>query len=331
MKDFVRFMKFNETVLYQVPFGILTCDLNGDIITMNKLAKQLLCLERSISELEGKTLSEVVNIEKLINVVRRILEGKRKSFNLQRIPIGRLFINIRGKKLEDRILITLLDTTESVKAMDVATQSIILGQEQERARLARELHDGIGPMMSSIRLQIDALSSLASNDKVKLRLSYINEMISETSKDIRLISHDLMPQSLKDFGLNTAVSNLVKRLNDREDHAFQAYYSYGVKNVIWNHQLEINLYRIIQELINNAIKYAQCSEIQIQIRNFDDQIQLTVEDNGKGATDEEMKSGMGLNNIATRVKTLQGTLEVETRPNDGFSVQILVPVNVKND
>jgi signal transduction histidine kinase len=314
-------------LVYGIPFGILTFTFDGNIILINRQAKLLLGLEQDTDKMHGKPVMDFIHNERLRRTIQRMVDNNRKSFNLQRIAVRDAYLNVRGKKLLNSNLITIIDTTENVKAIDQATQNLILGQEQERSRLAKEIHDGIGPMMSTIRFQVDALAKISSNEVVKRKLALITSMITDAAKDIRQISHDLMPSSLNDFGLVTAIENLVNNLNEKEGQGLTVYYSHKLNGRELNKDLELNLFRVVQELVNNALKHSKCSEIDIQLRNFNEKIQLTIEDNGIGADLKRSNSGMGISNIKTRVKTLHGTYDIETSPGKGFLSQIIIPIN----
>ncbi|GLR15591.1 sensor histidine kinase [Portibacter lacus] len=312
-----------------IPFGVITFTTDGQILNANKQARKLLNIKSDIDQLTGLDLFGIIKSDRVRKSIKRLLDNKRKGFNLQRIHVGGRYVNIRGKKLKDNFLITIIDTTENVESQDTATLNLILGQERERTRMSKEIHDGVGPMMSTIKLQVDALYGLATNEKVKSKLDSINQMIIDTSRDIRQISHDLMPSSLKDFGLVTAIENMAKRINEHNSMNITIFYQLKIEEGILDHVIELNIFRIVQEVINNAIKYSECTEIHIQLRTYDDKLQLTIEDNGKGMNIEEVESGMGLQNIATRVKTLHGIFEMESSPGNGLLSQIIIPLKTK--
>lgn len=312
-----------------IPFGIITFNQAGLILNANKQAKKLLQLKSGPKKLTGNDLFGIIRSERVRKSIQKLLDNKRKTINLTRIHIKERYVNIRGKKLNENFLLTIIDTTENVIAQDHATTNLILGQERERTRMAKEIHDGVGPMMSTIKLHLDALAGISTNEKVKQKLSSINQMIVDTARDIRQISHDLMPSSLKDFGLLTAIENLTKRINESNSKNLTVFYRQKVENTALDHLIEINLFRIVQEVINNALKYADCTEIHIQLISFDDKLQLTIEDNGKGMVLEDVDTGMGLQNIETRVKTLHGIFEMESSPGNGLLTQIIIPLSIK--
>lgn len=315
---------FLRILVKEIPFGIITFDLEGIVTMINEQAIQLLEVDHDLSAAMGQPIETIIKNERLNTRIKACVEVKRKNFTIRPIELNGRFLVIKGQKLLDGMLIIVLDDTDILTAQFQATQNLILGQEAERGRLAKDIHDGVGPLMSTIRMQVDNLLHTTKNPQIKSKLDNINQMIVETSSEIRQISHDLMPSSLKDFGLITSVKNLVNKIN--ESKSININFEHKVKNQELEQVLEINLFRIIQELINNALKHSEASQIDIQLRKFKNKIQLTYEDNGKGMDIQNLNQGMGLSNIKTRVKSLQGYFEIESMPGNGLQAHAVIPL-----
>ena len=202
-------------------------------------------------------------------------------------------------------------------------QSTIDSQEKERKRIASELHDGVGAMLSAAKLNLGMLLSGAiPKEESTEAVDETKAMIDETIENVRRISKDLLPSSLEQFGISQAVEELCEKLSNTATSI-----TFEQKNTIID--LDINqqllLYRITQELINNAIKHAQASEIKVHLM-AEDNIRLSVADNGvgfdKNLVEGDIKKGVGLYNIENRVSLLHGELIVDSEKGKGTSITI---------
>lgn len=200
------------------------------------------------------------------------------------------------------------------------SNALIEGEEAERKRVARDLHDGLGSMLSGLKMHMN----LAEKDK-KESMQNINLLLNDTIKELRNISQNLMPESLLKLGLEHALKDLcVANSNTKNQIEFQ----YLIKKTNLPQHYEIMIYRIIQELLNNALKYANASNILVSCSKNKDIFFITVEDNGVGFDVAEAKNnqGMGLRNVKNRVAFLAGKLEIESAANKGTSVYIELKV-----
>ncbi|MTI41998.1 sensor histidine kinase [Fulvivirga lutimaris] len=201
-------------------------------------------------------------------------------------------------------------------------QSTIDSQEKERKRIASELHDGVGAMLSAAKLNLGMLLSGAiPKEESNEAVDETKAMIDETIETVRRISKDLLPSSLEQFGISQAVEELCEKLSNPSTKI--SFEHFGDK-IDLDVQQELLLYRITQELINNALKHAQASEIKVQLHA--DPISLSVVDNGVGFDKEliegDIKKGVGLYNIENRVSLLNGELIFDTEIAKGTSITI---------
>jgi len=195
------------------------------------------------------------------------------------------------------------------------------GQEEERNRIASDLHDRLGARLSSIKL---LFQSGQNGDSESLRdklLININEAIKET----REISHNLSTDMLSRFGLETALKDIVRTINDAEK--INADLSiYGLQKRL-SLEIERNIYHIVLELINNTIKHAEAQQISIQISLVDDEINLFYEDDGKGFDVQNVvDSGLGMRSIYARINTINGAVYFNSKPGQGINVVMNIPV-----
>lgn len=226
------------------------------------------------------------------------------------------FVYQQRQKRKDQEILTL-KREQQVKTLE----SLIEGEEKERLRLAKELHDGVNVDLSAIKYKLTSL--LERNNKV------INEavaMIDKSCEQVRAISHNLVPPALQNFSLVETLQDYCSTTNSIQDIevSFQT-----VGSVIEiPKKAEVNIFRIVQELVNNSLKHSKGSEIHVQLSYQEDNtIQLTVEDNGIGFdTSEANKEGIGLQNINSRVTYLNGKLDVTS---DEQGTSYVIDINTK--
>jgi len=311
-------------ILALIPSGFIKINSDCEILKINSKAKSFLGID-SYASLMGQRLTDYIDNIDLLNNLWHITNKGWKDMYLPDINIDDRSLIIYGKILKDNYIVTIIDNTTTSKALDKATQSLLIGQEKEKRRIAREIHDGIGQAISTVRLHLDFMMSKMNNPDTKRDAHRISNLISEIATDLRNLSHDLMPSSLVDFGLITALTNLIKRVNQT-----QSIYVY-LENDILNEDIDfnysLNIYRIIQELINNSIKHSDCKEVKIKLNLRNDIISLVVSDDGRGSDKVKVGSGIGLYNIKNRLASINGQLEIKTSKFKGFKVIINIPFN----
>lgn len=196
------------------------------------------------------------------------------------------------------------------------------GQENERTRLSRELHDGIGQMLVGMKFKFQSIFNLFP-DKNEKTTTEINLCLDNIIDEIRSISKNLMPYSLKEFGLEVATNNLCNEL--AEIFKINITFDFFVEEKI-DERKSVYLFRIIQEALNNAIKHSKADKILINLITNSKNINLTIEDNGIGINMEELnnKSGSGLHNIFQRVKLLNGIVDISNAEPCGTIISIKI-------
>lgn len=206
----------------------------------------------------------------------------------------------------------------------VAAHSLMKGQEEERSRLAKDLHDGVGGLLSGVKLSLSTMKGnvFLSEENARAVETIINQLDSSIN-ELRRVSHNMMPEALIKFGLKETLENYCERINQTGglQVKFQAY---GLDERM-EQDTEITLYRIVQELLNNVIKHAEAKNVLIQLTREKDKFSLTVEDDGKGFDPETANTGnhSGLTNIKSRASLLDGSVDISTSPGQGTSVTII--------
>lgn len=205
----------------------------------------------------------------------------------------------------------------------ISMNSILKGQEEERSRMAKDLHDGLGSMLSGIKLNLSAMHQnfiIHSSDVFSFEkaLTQLDSAIAE----MRRVAHNMMPEALLKFGLHEAIQDYCDNIN--ENGALKMQFTTIGESKSLDATVQKVLYRIFQELTNNALKHAVAQTIFIQMSHHEKGITLTVEDDGKGF-DTSKTNGTGLQNVKSRVDYLKGTLHIDTSPENGTSITVEMP------
>ena len=211
-----------------------------------------------------------------------------------------------------------------------ATIDILQAEDQERRRIAAELHDGVGQVMLAAWMNLQSIESqMGSLDEAQQHaLTNAISMVGEGCKEVREVSHSMMPNALLNKGLAGAVRDFTQQI-DRNVISITLH-TEGLDSPI-NEMVETILYRVIQELVNNAIKHAEAGELDIAIVNNKNGITLLIEDNGKGfnttavMNGDTSNDGLGLQNIKSRIAFLHGNVEWDSSPGNGTVVTIFIP------
>ena len=198
-------------------------------------------------------------------------------------------------------------------------------QEQVKKDIARDLHDEIGTRLATLKLYTSQIARYAGDDEAPRTLrNAINGLINDTISDVRDLLRELNPRTLEQYGFGPALEELLDRVN--ATGAIAAHVSLDTNLTRLPTDTETMLYRIVQELINNTLKHANATEIDITCRYREDRIHLTYADNGQGFSYEHVRQGLGIGNIESRVAMLQGIIQWQAENETGTSVMIVVPL-----
>jgi signal transduction histidine kinase len=216
---------------------------------------------------------------------------------------------------------------EVMRQQDLATKAIITAEENERKRIAAELHDGVGQMMSAAKMNLSAIENEIpfKDEAQKNYFDRVIGMVDESCKEVRSVSHQMMPNALLKSGLASAVKEFLDKIDNRIIKI--NLHAEGLQERM-DSNIETVLYRVIQECVNNVIKHSGANNLDISLIKDSDGISATVEDNGRGfdITDKQKFEGIGLKNIGSRVAFLKGTVDFDSSPGKGTLVAIHVPL-----
>ena len=215
--------------------------------------------------------------------------------------------------------ITELEKDKQLQSID----SMLKGQEDERNRIAKDLHDGLGGMLSGVKMSFMNMKEnlIMSSENVSIFERSISQL-DNTISELRKIAHNLMPEALVRFGLNDAIKDFCTSMTTAT-HINIVYESMGETRELDN-TANVYIYRIIQELVNNAIKHGQPNQVFVQLTTTPNKILITVEDDGKGLKINELATskGIGISNIKHRVNYFKGLLEFDAKSPNGTVVNI---------
>lgn len=295
------------------------------------------------SELESEKQEQQLRLAKLeteqknndINNFKKLLTFKEK-INTYYIVFIFIFIILiilllyaykqRAKSMKQRDELHALAMEKEKQNSELSTLTALLeGQEQERGRLARDLHDGLGGLLSGTKLQLSSLDPHQS-ENIEAEISKSITQIDGAVEELRRVAHNLMPDLLMKYGLEAAIQEFASRMSNTALDIHTEFISYT--NSI-SEEKQLILYRIIQELVNNAIKHANTSEIIVQISEEENVLNLTVEDNGSGFDPKtlDVRKTAGFHNIESRVQFLKGTMNITSELNIGTSIELQIPIH----
>lgn len=276
------------------------------------------------------------NLEQENNLIEEKSQKKQITIALtSTLLLGAIiaFLVYRNTKRKQRIAeqdreLQIQKTETILKEKELETiNAMVSGQEKERLRLAGELHDNLGSTLATVRMQVENLErNLDKVENPKALLQKTNALVNEAYDKVRAISHERNSGVMAKDGLLPAVEKLARTVSSTNGVTIDVQ-DFGLENRIPN-ELEITIFRIIQELVTNIVKHAEASEATISLTQHDNELNIIVEDNGKGfkVGKLEEKDGMGLGNIERRVEHLEGTMEVDSAEGRGTSVSIDIPL-----
>jgi PAS domain S-box-containing protein len=231
----------------------------------------------------------------------------------------------RGRGRAGQAVLTVRDMTDQLVSENRVLRAMIDTQEKERIRLARDLHDGLGQRLAAIKFMVSSAVRYYRNREVGKKLDWINWKLGELIEESRDICFNLMPKTLEDFGLIYAVRELGGHLvsSGMVELALEASESFPALP----RELEIDLFRVVQEFVNNAVGHGKARKIRIVFLADGGQLQVELSDNGKGFNpDPSRGQGMGLRNMETRIRSHDGVFRLASAPGKGTRVLVQVPL-----
>jgi signal transduction histidine kinase len=203
--------------------------------------------------------------------------------------------------------------------------AILKTEESERQKFARELHDGLGPLLSSIKMSVLALVPGETDPGHLKILDNTSRLIDESVNTIKEISNHLSPHVLDHFGLPRAINSFIDRIGVTDVLSLKV--NSNTEGLRFDTSIEMGLYRVVCELINNTITHARATEVNIDLYYDNGLLTLDYYDNGRGFDPDEvlhLQPGMGYSNIQSRIKSIHGTIEVISQPDKGVCISVAI-------
>jgi len=230
------------------------------------------------------------------------------------------FVFYRNEKIKQKAR----QDAELAAQKDIRSKAIIEAEEKERVRIARDLHDGIGQLLSAAKLNLSSIESRFEIKGTEQQSAFKNavDLLDESVKEVRAVSHNMMPNTLLKLGLASAVREFITKIQNMPN------LKVSLEIIGMNERLEQEkesiLYRVIQEVVSNIIKHARASELVLQLIRHDKELTIIIEDNGVGFDTSKINEfgGIGLKNIISRVEFINGSVHFDSTPGRGTSVVI---------
>jgi PAS domain S-box-containing protein len=347
-----------KSLNYAMENTLLYCRVapDGSLIHIGEKFSKLLQYNPFLSD---KTFSQVLTpVEKEQLVIDRIISQKQRSGwqgelnitnrNGDLIWLDLSMVPVTIKKEESELLIICFDITERKKAEEeverlnienvadkinqqkVISSKIVENQENEQNRIAKEIHDGIGQMLTGLKFSLESIN-LDDKEKSAQKIEYLKKLALDIIKGVRTATFNLMPPELSDHGIVSSLAKLTQELSKLTGKNILFYNKSNFDQRL-DSLIEINIYRLTQEAINNAIKYADSTHIVVQLSHSNNILSINIDDNGKGFDINEAEkkrnseSGMGLLFMKERIQYINGRVFINSIPNEGTRVTFNIPI-----
>ncbi|UUF14034.1 MULTISPECIES: ATP-binding protein [Flavobacterium] len=347
-----------KSLNYAMENTLLYCRIapDGSIIHIGEKFAKLLNYTKFSS---NKKFSEVLTVDEKeqINIDRLIFEKQRSGWqgeikilnkenqtiwlDLSMVPVTikkdelELLIvcfNITERKKAQREVerLNLENTTEKINQQKIISSKIVENQENEQNRIAKEIHDGIGQMLTGLKFSLESIN-LDDREKSEQKIEYLKKLSLDIIKGVRTATFNLMPPELSDHGIVSSLAKLTQELSKLTGKEILFYNKTNFDQRL-DSLIEINIYRLTQEAINNAIKYAESSHIIVQLSHSETLLSVIIDDNGKGfdinSVDKKRnsESGMGLLFMKERIQYINGRVFINSIPGEGTRITFNIPI-----
>lgn len=275
--------------------------------------------DRNITELKSR-MQKVLSYALLVGAVIMLIVSYIIIRSYQERLNANQIITKQNEELNQR-KINELESNLKIETMS----SMLQGQEVERERIARDLHDSLGGLLSTVKLHFDAIQ--AKNPDIIKHKEYNKAytLLDEACSEVRTISNNMQPGALLKMGIVPAINDLVNRIESEETPHIEFIHYGGLNDLPI--VLGLHIYRIVQELLFNCIKHAHAKEILIQLIRNEEDLEIMVEDDGHGYDPHDVRKGMGTENVSARVNFLKGEISVHSVIGTGTTTTITIPFN----
>jgi PAS domain S-box-containing protein len=322
----------SANVLYTSAKGIIT-DVNDKLEQLSGYnKKELIGKTPKIfnsnfhSREEWKTMWNTIKAGK---IWQGEIRNKKKNGDIYWVFVTTTPIYNNTGEIEHFIAIQF-DITQEKLAKTFLVQEVIEAQEQERERFAMEIHDGLGQVLLASKMNLNAIGDAVEvlDESTQSIYNKSMELLTEAVQEARNISHGLMSRVLTKFGLSYAINEIVNNINTSKNLAIS--FQNNIEDIRFNEELEMGLYRTLQELINNIIKHSQAKNASITINKVDNKLLIQIKDDGigikQGTNNNSKSGGIGLKNMKSRVEYLGGSFIIDNKIKTGTKIEIEVRI-----
>ena len=309
-----------EALQWQKKFVLLDDSLTNEKINNNinigEIRYETDKKELQIANLESQRKLQQLTIKQQ-NTFNWVLGGSALSILFIALLSWR---NFRQKQLLQKQQIIDLEKEKQL----LATESMLKGQEEERSRLAKDLHDGLGGMLSGVKFSFSNLKETMHMEQQDMKSFERNiDLLDSSIKELRRVAHSMMPEVLIKYGLDAALRDYCTFINT-SGIIKVIYQSHGLENIGTNQTVNVTIYRVIQELLNNIVKHASATTAIVEINKEGQKIVITVDDDGKGFDQAALQNGNGIGwaNITNRLNYLKARVDIQSETGKGTSVNI---------
>lgn len=301
-------------------------EAKAKVTSLSRIEGWLLVFTLGILLIEGLFIFRPA-VRKLAQTVFQLIETREKVHQANQ-ELQKAYQELRATQAE------LLEATQvrhrqELKEQKIHTAALLQGQEEERRRLSKELHDGVGQMLTGLKMMTESLINGGKTSELdRQKVTNLGQLVGQTIQEVRGISNNLMPTVLNDFGIKLALKQLVD--STVRNTGAPLVFNSNLKDERFEPRIEIGLYRIAQEAIHNAVKYAQATEINVQLMRQEKDILLRIKDNGRGfrntkKTSKTLVPSHGLTNLQERTRLLDGKIKIQSIVGQGTEITVTIP------
>lgn len=321
-----------ETIFQNSSDEIFVSDIQGNIIEINEQASKLLGYPReTLLKMNILDIKPLKHAEQFLVYRKTIIKEGGFLFDSEYITKAGDVIPVEtnSRVLEfngETVILSISRNLAKRKEMERKVLSaVIQTEEKERERFSKDMHDGIGPLLSTVKLYVNELGSAEIGVKEKKEfVIQVNKMLDDAVASIREISNNLMPRAIHEYGLITALEAFCQKVN-QTGKIHVDFKTTGIESSL-DKNVQLILFRVISELLTNTIKHSRAKNAYIQLQKFDDSISLIFTDDGIGFDSNKVmdnrNSGIGLKSIVSRIKSINGNCEIQSAEGSGFKIII---------
>ena len=291
----------------------VTNDKNKKNVTELELKYQTAQKEKIISEKQLQLTKQNMQLQKSRQYTLYSIGGAIIAL----LSVGLIYNSLRNKK---KFYAKQLQSIQQEKEIQLL-QALMQGEEKERSRIAKDLHDGVAGMLAAVKMHFTSMALHIGGVLQSEGYHQGVNLLDEATGEVRKTSHNLMPEVLLQHGLDKALQRYCGSISNIHSLVVQ-YDSWGEIGR-YKHSFELSVYRIVQELLNNIVKHSKAKQAIVQLSSQNNVLSITVEDNGIGFSNDDINlDGMGLNSLKARVNAINGKIELDVEPGSGVSAYL---------